>query len=346
MYKFLRPLLFLIDPETIHNLVFVFLQFKGKVPGFNSLLRILFDKKDKRLERKFMDLTFRNPVGLAAGFDKSGTAVDDMARFGFGFVEIGTVTPRPQSGNPKPRLFRLSKDKALINRMGFNNAGAVEVARALKRRSSDIIVGGNIGKNKSTPNAEALNDYVFCFEQLHPFVDYFVVNVSSPNTPGLRELQEKVPLGQLLGKLKQLSLTKTPARPVLLKIAPDLTDSQLDDIIDVLQETKADGVIATNTTVERQGLKTRAKAVEGIGHGGLSGKPLAARALATLKYLRRKLGNGFLIIGCGGIMTSDDALERLEAGADLVQVYTGFIYQGPSFAKKINKRILSEHQGV
>jgi dihydroorotate dehydrogenase len=341
MYKLIRPLLFLFDPEKIHHLVLRLLQFKRKVPGFNSLLKILFDRENKRLERKFLGLTFKNPVGLAAGFDKDGCSVDTMACFGFGFIEVGTITPRPQPGNEKPRLFRLTKDRALINRMGFNNAGAVQAAASLKKRKSNVVVGGNIGRNKSTPNEDALSDYAFCFEQLYPHVDYFVLNVSSPNTPGLRDLQGKEPLRRLLKSIKGLSRVKAIPKPVLLKISPDLTEDQLGDIIDILKEVKIDGVIATNTTISREGLETSPETIRKIGPGGLSGGPLRRAAVGIVSQLRREMGKDYLIIGCGGIMTPNDAIERLEAGANLVQVYTGFIYEGPGFVKQINKRILA-----
>lgn len=342
MYKLIRPLLFLLDAEKIHHLTFHLLQFTGKLPGFDRLFRYLFEVNDKRLERHFLGLTFRNPVGLAAGFDKDAKAVDSLAAFGFGFIEIGTVTPRPQPGNEKPRLFRLPADRALINRMGFNNDGASAAARRLAQRTSRVIIGGNIGRNKSTANEDALNDYLQCFDALYPYVDYFVVNVSSPNTPGLRQLQEREPLSQLLGAIKQRSLAREVPRPVLLKIAPDLSNEQLDDVVAILRETHADGVIATNTTVSREGLSTPVAEIQRIGNGGLSGAPLRTRANDVVRYLRRQLGPDFLIIGCGGIMSADDALERLRSGADLIQVYTGFIYEGPGFVRRINRRILSE----
>ncbi|HEX5171567.1 MAG TPA: quinone-dependent dihydroorotate dehydrogenase [Cyclobacteriaceae bacterium] len=344
MYKLIRPILFSFDAEKIHHLVFKVLQIKGKVPGFKGLLKILFDKSDERLIRKFAGLTFRNPVGLAAGFDKNALLIDELSCFGFGFIEIGTLTPKAQPGNAKPRLFRLPADHALINRMGFNNDG-VEIAVArLKKRKSNVIVGGNIGKNKSTPNEKALDDYALCFEQLYPYVDYFVVNVSSPNTPGLRELQEKEPLRNLLAHIKGISNSKPAAKPILLKIAPDLTQSQLDDVITILKETRIDGVIATNTTVSREGLKTGKEVLEQMGAGGLSGKPLTSRALQIVSYLRKGLGKDFLIIGSGGIMTPQDAIDRLNAGADLVQVYTGFIYEGPGFVKRIVDQLIANSQ--
>lgn len=339
MYKLIRPILFSIDAEKIHHLVFKVLQFKAKLPGFKGLLRILFDNKSYSLARTHAGLVFPNPVGLAAGFDKNASLIDELACFGFGFIEIGTLTPKPQAGNDKPRLFRLPHDEALINRMGFNNDGVDEAVKRLRKRGSKVIVGGNIGKNKKTPNEKALDDYVYCFEQLYPYVDYFVVNVSSPNTPGLRELQEKEPLRNLLLHIRKLSDARSKPKPVLLKIAPDLSSTQLDDIIAILKETKIDGVIATNTTISREGLVTGKAVLEKIGAGGLSGKPLTQRALEIVRYLREGLGKDFLIIGSGGIMTPQDALDRLNAGADLVQVYTGFIYEGPGFVKQILKKL-------
>lgn len=340
MYKILvRPLLFLIDPERIHHMVFSVLQMKGRIPGFNRLLRAIFAIEDPTLERVLFGLRFKNPVGLAAGLDKDARLTDTMASLGFGFVEIGTLTPKPQAGNDAPRLFRLPQDQALINRMGFNNEGVAAAAQRLRARKSEVLIGGNIGKNKVTPNEDALNDYGYCFEALYPYVDYFVINVSSPNTPGLRELQEKEPLRKLLQYVIGLSRSKPKYKPVLLKIAPDLTQSQLDDIIAILQETNTDGVIATNTTISREGLRTASTEVAAIGNGGLSGKPLAKRSTEVIAYLRNQLGKSFPIIGVGGIMSPEDAAEKLHAGADLVQVYTGFIYEGPSFAKSINKHL-------
>ena len=340
MYKLIRPLLFSVDPETIHSLVFGTLKGPMQWSGFRSLLRSIYDVEDRRLERTLFGLTFRNPVGLAAGFDKDAKLVDALSCFGFGFVEIGTVTPKPQPGNEKPRLFRLPKDRALINRMGFNNGGAEAAADRLKNRSSRIIVGGNIGKNKSTPNESAHEDYTACFNALYEYVDYFVVNVSSPNTPGLRDLQEKEPLQRLLSNVKALSLQKPLAKPVLLKIAPDLTHGQLDDIVDILKATGIDGVIATNTTISREGLETPLEELNHIGAGGVSGRPLSQRSTEIIKYLRQKLGKMYPIIGVGGIMSPRDAIEKMNAGADLIQLYTGFIYEGPALVKNINREIL------
>lgn len=343
MYRaFIRPLLFLVDPEKIHHFVFRFLKFLGKLPGANALQRSLFNYRDPALVREILGLKFPNPVGLAAGLDKDAKMIDELGRLGFGFIEIGTVTPKPQPGNDKPRLFRLPKDQALINRMGFNNEGALAAAARLRKRKSTIIVGGNIGKNKNTLNALATEDCASCFEILYPVVDYFVINVSSPNTPGLRELQEKEPLRQLLLHIIKLSRAETQYKPVLLKIAPDLTVEQLDDIVTILKETKTDGVIATNTTIARTGLVTKPETIEGIGAGGLSGAPLTARSTEVIRYLRQKLGKDFPIIGVGGIMTVQDALDKLNAGADLIQLYTGFIYEGPALIKEIKKAIVAQ----
>lgn len=339
MYYFLiRPLFFLFDAERIHHFVFKWLRVLGKI-GFRPLLKLIFHYNNPKLQRDLFGLTFQNPVGLAAGFDKDAKLIDELSSFGFGFIEIGTLTPLPQAGNEKPRLFRLPQDQALINRMGFNNEGVIAAVDRLKKRKSKVIVGGNIGKNKNTPNEKALDDYAYCFEALHSYVDYFVVNVSSPNTPGLRELQEKEPLRKLLAYVKSLSLSKTNPKPVLLKIAPDLTTSQLDDVISILKETKTDGVIATNTSVSREGLATTNEQLGKIGSGGLSGKPLANRSNEVIAYLRRQLGKNYPIIGVGGIMSEDDAIEKIKAGADLVQIYTGFVYEGPGFVRRINKRL-------
>jgi dihydroorotate dehydrogenase len=341
MYKaIIRPLLFLIDAEKVHHFVFDVLKFASKVPGCQAVLKALFTFKDPRLQKEIFGLKFNNPIGLAAGFDKDARLVDELACLGFGFIEIGTLTPLPQSGNEKPRLFRLPADHALINRMGFNNQGVDAAVQHLRKRKSRVIIGGNIGKNKLTPNENALDDYAAGFEALHSYVDYFVLNISSPNTPGLRELQDKDPLRKLLAHIKQLSLSKPVYKPILLKIAPDLIQSQLDDIIEILKETKVDGVVATNTTVSREGLRTEPQDVASIGNGGVSGKPLAARSTEVIRYLRQHLGATFPIIGVGGIMTPEDAIEKLKAGADLIQLYTGFIYEGPAFVKRINKEIL------
>ena len=340
MYRIARFFLFLFNPEFIHHITFKIIKVGGLIPGKMWSWRLIFRVKDARLEREVFGLKFDNPVGLAAGFDKDAKLFDELASFGFGFIEIGTVTPLPQDGNPKPRLFRLKDDSGLINRMGFNNQGIEAVVARLRRKKSDIIIGGNIGKNKVTPNEEAANDYAICFEKLFPYVDYFAVNVSSPNTPGLRDLQEKAPLTTLLNSLQDLNNKKDIRKPILLKIAPDLTNEQLDDIIDIVADTKIDGVIATNTTIDRSGLKTDKNKVDAIGNGGLSGKPVGLRSTQVIKYLADKSNRAFPIIGVGGIHSVEDALEKLDAGATLLQVYTGFIYQGPSLVKRINKAIL------
>lgn len=305
-------------------------------------MRGLFAKKHPKLERELWGIKFPNPVGLAAGFDKDARWVDELSTLGFGFVEIGTVTPRPQPGNDKPRLFRLPQDEALINRMGFNNQGAEVAAERLRQRKSNIIIGGNIGKNKVTPNEEALSDYEKGFDALYDVVDYFVVNVSSPNTPGLRELQDKEPLMKILNRLMQMNKQKGNPKPLLLKIAPDLTDAQLNDIVEIVSSTGIDGVVATNTTIDRSNLKTNKAEVEAIGAGGLSGKPLRARATEVIKYLHDKSNGSFPIIAVGGIYTAEDAIEKINAGASLVQVYTGFIYEGPAIAKNICKGIINQ----
>jgi dihydroorotate dehydrogenase len=294
-----------------------------------------------------LGLKFANPVGLAAGFDKDAKFFDEIASCGFGFVEVGTITPKAQPGNEQPRLFRLPEDKALINRMGFNNEGVdAMVERLKKRKNFNVIIGGNIGKNKITPNENAIADYEYCFEKLFNYVDYFVVNVSSPNTPGLRELQEKEPLKRILNRLMEIrkvkshKLTGVSEKPILLKIAPDLTNEQLDDIIEIIRETKIDGVVATNTTISRSGLKTNDSVLNTIGAGGLSGKPLTKRSTEVVRYLHEKSGGSFPIIASGGIHSAEDAIDKLNAGASLVQLYTGFIYEGPGLIKKINKALL------
>jgi len=294
-----------------------------------------------KLEREVFGIKFSNPVGLAAGFDKEAQFVDEFASLGFGFIEIGTITPKGQPGNPKPRLFRLKEDEALINRMGFNNEGVDMAVNRLKKRKSKVIVGGNIGKNKLTPNEEAFRDYEISFEALFEHVDYFAVNVSSPNTPNLRELQEKEPLKQLLMRLIERNKSKKQPKPILLKIAPDLTDEQLQDIIDIVEELNLAGVIATNTTISREGLSIDQSLLEKIGDGGLSGKPLKDRSTEVIRYLHDHSTSKFPIIGVGGINAPEDALEKIRAGASLIQLYTGFIYQGPSLIKKINKQLVN-----
>lgn len=337
LYSLLKRILFLFPPETAHHLTFFFL----RLPGVAFLLGLFYRKSNPALEREVFGITFSNPVGLAAGMDKNALAYKEFGQLGFGFVEIGTVTPLAQSGNPKPRLFRLLKDHAIINRMGFNNTGVDAARKRLqKRKKGRLIIGGNIGKNKITPNERATEDYLLCFNGLYEYVDYFVVNVSSPNTPGLRALQEKEPLTHLLHSIQTINLSKRTPKPILLKIAPDLNEHQLDDIIDIVKITGIAGVIATNTTISREGLNTPAGELSAIGDGGLSGKPLALRSTEVIRYLKSKSGNAFPVIGVGGIHSAEDAMEKIRAGADLVQVYTGFVYEGPALIKAINQRIL------
>lgn len=340
MYYLIRFFLFQFDPEKIHYFTAKAIRFMLSIPGMKWIWTKLYIVKDPRLEKEVFGLKFSNPVGLGAGFDKDAKMYKDLAYCGFGFIEIGTVTPVGQPGNDKPRLFRLPKDKGIINRMGFNNEGVEAAAERLRSRGSNVIIGGNIGKNKITPNENALEDYLISFRALFQFVDYFVVNVSSPNTPNLRDLQEKEPLMNLLSELMQENKKTGKPKPVLLKIAPDLTDGQLDDIIDIVNTTQIQGVIATNTTISRANLKTDAATVEQIGMGGLSGKPVKDRSTEVIRYLSQKSGKAFPIIGIGGIHSAEDALEKLDAGADLIQLYTGFIYEGPGLVKRINKAIL------
>ena len=338
MYKIIRFFLFFFDPEKIHH--FTFFLLKIGYPFESWIWRKMFTLKDSRLEREVFGIKFPNPVGLAAGFDKDAKLIDELSCFGFGFIEIGTLTPKPQDGNRKPRLFRLKEDSGIINRMGFNNCGVEDAIIRLKNRKSDIIIGGNIGKNKLTPNENATDDYIISFNSLFDYVDYFVVNVSSPNTPGLRDLQEKEPLTKLLNSLQEINNNKEKRKPILLKIAPDLTNEQLDDIVQIVKDTKIDGVIATNTTISRNGLKTDKTTVDSIGNGGLSGKPVSKRSTQVIKYLSEKSDKAFPIIGVGGIHSEEEAIEKLDAGASLIQIYTGFIYEGPSLVKRINKAIL------
>ncbi|MGB0176379.1 MAG: quinone-dependent dihydroorotate dehydrogenase [Owenweeksia sp.] len=342
MYKsIIRPVLFRFSPESIHHFTFNFIAALHRLPGVRSILKKWFVIKDNRLNRTVFGLDFENPVGLAAGFDKDGKLFEELASFGFGFIEVGTVTPKPQPGNPQPRLFRLPSDKALINRMGFNNEGVDALVKRLRNRSDhSLVIGGNIGKNKDTPNENALEDYLYCFDKLFDHVDYFVVNVSSPNTPNLRDLQDKKPLTHILKSLQEENAQTHSPKPILLKIAPDLTNAQLDDIIDIVRITRIHGVIAANTTINRQGLNTPTNIVESAGMGGLSGKPVKARSTEVVRYLHTKSQGRFPIIAVGGIYTAADAREKIEAGASLVQVYTGFIYEGPGMVKKINKGLL------
>jgi len=341
MYKLiLRPLLFNLKAEKAHNITLGLLKTGFKIPGVKSLFKSVYTVNHPSLKRKVFGVDFPNPVGLAAGLDKNAEVAAEMSALGFGFIEVGTVTPKPQDGNPQPRLFRIKPDNALINRMGFNNHGVDEMVERLKKMPKNVIIGGNIGKNKLTPNHRAVDDYKICFHALFDYVHYFVVNVSSPNTPGLRELQEKEPLLALLAELQRLNREKTSPKPILLKIAPDLTNSQLNDIIDIVKETGLAGVIATNTTISREGLTSSKLEIENIGNGGLSGKPLSKRSTEVIRYLKQNSKNAFPVVGVGGICSANDALEKINAGADLVQVYSGFVYEGPSLIRSINKALI------
>jgi dihydroorotate dehydrogenase len=336
----LRPIFFLFDPEKIHHFVFKLIKISQAIPGISAITKSIFEVNNSKLKRTVFGIEFPNPVGLAAGFDKDAKLYKELANFGFGFIEIGTITPVGQEGNPKPRMFRLPADSGLINRMGFNNQGLEGAIERLKSKPSHLIVGGNIGKNKITSNEDAVKDYEKCFEGLFPYVDYFVVNVSSPNTPNLRALQEKEPLKALLNHLQKLNEQQEKSKPILLKIAPDLTNEQLDDIVEIVNETKIAGVIASNTTISRDNLTTNRTSLDHIGAGGLSGKPLTKRSTEVIKYLSTKSNNSFPIIGVGGIHSAKDAIDKLNAGASLVQLYTGFIYEGPGLVKRINEEIL------
>ena len=340
MYQsFIRPLFFLFQPEFIHKLTFTFLKVIFFIPGFKGLISKIFNKNTTTLSRTVFGINFKNPVGLAAGFDKNAEMYDELSSFGFGFIEIGTLTPEPQPGNPTPRVFRIPADKGLINRMGFNNDGLNPAVKRLRKNKSQVIIGGNIGKNKITPNEDAISDYEKGFIALYDVVDYFVVNVSSPNTPNLRDLQEKEPLKKLLSRLQELNNEKIKRKPILLKIAPDLTDEQLDDIIEIVFETGIDGIVATNTTISREGLSISETEIDRMGSGGLSGSPLKDRSTEVIRYLSKNSDRKIPIIGVGGIMTAKDAIEKLEAGASLIQVYTGFIYEGPGIVKNINQEL-------
>lgn len=339
MYPFIRSIFFCFSPEGVHHFSMNSLKALCAVPFVRSILRGAF-APPKTEGKEFLGLHFKNIVGLAAGFDKNACYLRELETLGFGYVEIGTVTPKPQPGNDKPRLFRLPEDKAIINRMGFNNDGVEVVVKRLrqwKTRKSDLIIGGNIGKNKVTPNEDAWKDYEICFNALFDHVDYFVVNVSSPNTPGLRELQEKDSLRKILSHLQTINKQKNNPKPLLLKIAPDLTWSQIDDVIDLAIEIQLDGLVACNTTISRENLITDKARVEAMGMGGLSGKPVTAKATEVVKYIHEKSAGKIPVMASGGIFTAADVKEKLNAGAGLVQVWTGFIYEGPSIVKKILK---------
>jgi dihydroorotate dehydrogenase len=341
MYKIIiRPLFFLFDPEKIHHFTFSLIKFLSKIPGISVIFRSLYQINDKKLERKLFGLTFKNPVGLAAGFDKNAVLYNELANFGFGFIEIGTVTPKAQAGNPKKRIFRLKADNGIINRMGFNNDGLQAAIQQLKKNKGKLIIGGNIGKNTDTMPDGYTADYLKCFLELHPFVDYFVLNVSCPNVGSHAKLNDKDYLIELITTVQKSNKTFSKQKPILLKIGPDLNKIQLDEVIEIVSETKIDGVIATNTSTNRDGLLASKEDLEVIGNGGLSGKPIKDSSTKVIKYLAETSNKAFPIIGVGGIHSAEDALEKLKAGADLIQIYTGFIYEGPALVKKINKGIL------
>ncbi len=341
MYKLIiRPIFFLFDPEKIHYFTFSLVKFLSKIPFVSPIFRGLYKVEDKKLERNLFGLTFKNPVGLAAGFDKNAVLYNELADFGFGFIEIGTVTPEGQVGNPKQRLFRLKDDKGIINRMGFNNEGLEAAIFQLKKNKGKVIIGGNIGKNTATKPEDYTADYTKCFEELHPYVDYFVLNVSCPNVSSHAKLEDADYLKELITEVQNINNAKSVQKPILLKIAPDLNTNQLDEIIDLVADTKIDGVIASNTSIDRTGLKASEERLKEIGNGGLSGQPIKEKSTKVIKYLADNSNKAFPIIGVGGIHSEKDALEKIDAGADLVQVYTGFIYEGPSLVKRINKAIL------
>ena len=341
MYKsIIRPILFKFDPEAVHYFTFDVIKLLSKIPGISFLIRCIFQVNHPSLERELFGLKFKNPVGLAAGFDKNAVLYNELANFGFGFIEIGTVTPKPQKGNPKTRLFRLQADKGIINRMGFNNEGLQAAIVQLKKNKKQLIIGGNIGKNTQTPSEEYTADYLECFEALHPYVDYFVLNVSCPNVGSHAKLNDKDYLEELIKAVQDSNATFEVSKPILLKIAPDLNETQLDEIIELVSLTKLEGVIASNTSISRLGLKTDAATLDAIGNGGVSGQPIKEKSTQVIKYLSQKSKKAFPIIGVGGIHSEQDALEKLSAGADLVQIYTGFIYEGPALIKRINKSLL------
>lgn len=341
MYKLIKPFLFMMSPEKAHGFTLKSFKILMKLPIIKWVITNAYTFEHTDLETEIMGLKFKNPVGLAAGFDKNGDFIHVFSSLGFGFIEIGTITPHAQDGNPKPRLFRLPKDEALINRMGFNNQGATATKHQLKRYPKNIIVGGNIGKNKTTPNDKALSDYLICFEEIYPYVDYLVLNVSSPNTPNLRELQGQEPLDKLLSAIVQANAAKDRTKPILLKIAPDVTDSMLDKIVEVVNQKGIDGIIATNTTISRDDLHTSKEELDTIGSGGLSGKPLSTKSDYVINFIRSR-NKRIPIIAVGGIMTPEDAIRKIEAGANLIQIYTGLIYKGPGLIKEINKVLVEK----
>ena len=338
MYKkLISPFLFLFDPEKIHNFTFLILKILLKFPLVGYIFKSIYQTENGKLKRELFGLTFPNPVGIAAGFDKNATHISEFEKFGFGFIEIGTVTPKPQEGNPKKRLFRLKDDNAIINRMGFNNDG-VSVVRSRLKKKYNVIIGGNIGKNKITPNAEAKNDYLVCFKELYNYVDYFAINVSSPNTPGLRELQSKDFLTDLFRDLNTYRLNSEVYKPILLKISPDLSEQKISELLEVIKENKIDGIIATNTTTNFPALKS----VSSDETGGLSGEPLYDRSNDVISFISKKTNGELPIIGVGGILSPEQAINKIKAGAHLIQLYTGLIYEGPGIVKKINKKLLNQ----
>ena len=342
MYKLLiRPIFFLFDPEKVHYFTFSLIRFLCKIPLVSEIFRSMYQVNDKKLERTLFGLTFKNPVGLAAGFDKNAVLYNELANFGFGFIEIGTVTPKGQVGNAKKRLFRLKDDQGIINRMGFNNEGLEVAIQQLKKNKGNVIIGGNIGKNTQTLPKNYTADYLECFEGLHPYVDYFVLNVSCPNVGSHAKLNDKEYLVELISACQKLNNQQEKQKPILLKIAPDLNNQQLDEIIELVAETKIDGIIASNTSTNRDNLKASKERLQEIGKGGVSGQPIKNQSTKVIKYLADNSNKSFPIIGVGGIHSEQDALEKLKAGADLVQIYTGFIYEGPSLIKRINKAVLA-----
>ena len=338
MYKkIISPFLFLFDPEKIHTFTFFLIKVFFKIPILGFIIESFYKVKSPKLVRKLFGLTFENPVGIAAGFDKNATHISEFEKFGFGFIEIGTVTPKPQDGNPKKRLFRLKEDTAIINRMGFNNDGVTKIKNRLKK-NYNVLIGGNIGKNKVTPNSQAKNDYIICFKELYNYVDYFVVNVSSPNTPGLRELQSKEFLNDLFIELNKLRSNETIKKPILIKISPDLSKEKILEILEVIDTNNIDGIIATNTTIDYPNLKSKNKNET----GGLSGAPLYDKSNEVISFISKKTNGKLPIIGVGGISTPEQAVKKIEAGAHLIQLYTGIIYEGPGIVRKINKKLLNQ----
>ena len=341
MYNLIKPFLFMMSPEKAHGFTIQLFKLVLKIPGVKGIIRNAYSFEHKDLETEVFGLKFKNPIGLAAGFDKNGDLIHEFSNLGFGFIEIGTITPRKQEGNPKPRLFRLPKDEALINRMGFNNLGVEAAKENLQKRPENVLIGGNIGKNKTTPNDMAISDYLICFKKIYPHVDYLVLNVSSPNMPGLRKLQEQEPLEKLLSAVVKANKMKPLAKPILLKIAPDVTDSMLSDIMEIVSRKEIDGIIATNSTIDREGLQTSKKELEKIGDGGISGTPLNNKSDYVINSIR-SINRTIPIIAVGGIMSPEDAIRKIEAGANLIQIYTGLIYKGPGLIKKINQALIDK----